>query len=278
MTSQTRRPPTPEPVKRALRQRAGYGCCRCGFAIYQYHHIIPYSAEAHFRVEDMMILCPNCHSMATDGALTLEEQRVIQSRPFNISQGYASGAIKINQSYCAVAAGGVLLVGTGPLIKVDDDPLLALEIGDGGEMLLSISLMDQAGNTLAIIERNEWISGDPAIWDMESGHQRLVIRQDHRKILLNLDAKNEPLRLKAELWRRGRFIRLNQAGITIDGHLPGSPTGIGYLGLVDISLSLESGTQILRLVPYTGAGRIISERDPVQRLVKSVNEYMYLHS
>ena len=52
-------------------------------------------------------------------------------------------AIKINQPYCAVATGGVLLVGTGPLITVDEDPLWALEIGDGGEMLLSINLIDK---------------------------------------------------------------------------------------------------------------------------------------
>ena len=90
MAFENSRPPTPEPVKRESRSHAGYGCCRCGFAIYQYHHIIPYSEEQHFRVDDMMILCPNCHSMATDGALTIEEQRAIQSNLFNISRGYAS--------------------------------------------------------------------------------------------------------------------------------------------------------------------------------------------
>lgn len=48
----------PLPVKRKLRQEAGFGCCKCGRPIIEYHHIIPYSNDdPHFRVEDMMCLC-----------------------------------------------------------------------------------------------------------------------------------------------------------------------------------------------------------------------------
>ena len=277
MTNDTNRPATPRPVKRELRQRAGYGCCRCGFAIYQYHHIIPYSVDQHFRVEDMMILCPNCHSMATDGALTLDEQRRIQRQPYNVRQGYASGAVKINQPYCAVAAGGFLLVGRGPLITVDEHPLLILEPGDDGEMMLSIKLLDENNQTLALIEQNEWVAGDPTIWDMESGHQRLTIRQSRRRISLDIDAKNEPVLLRAELWQNRRLISLNPAGMRFDGNRIAHPGGISDLGLIDISLHLESSSDKLQLVAYTGSGRLISEADPIQRLIKSINEYRRLH-
>jgi trigger factor len=277
MANETSRPPTPDPVKRQLRQRGGYGCCRCGFAIYQYHHIIPYSAEPHFRVEDMMILCPNCHSMATDGALTIDEQRAIQQEPYNLRRGYASGAMKVNQPYCAVAAGGVLLVGNGPLITADEFPLLTLEAGHGGEMLLSINLMDEHDHALALIEQNEWVSGDASIWDMESGHQKLTIRQAYRRISLDINAKNEPVRLRAELWRKGRLIGLNQTGVTVDAHRLERPGGIGDLGLVDISLNLDLISGNLRLIPYVETGCLVSEADPLQRLSKSVNEYRRRH-
>ena len=52
---------TPEGVKRLLRQEAGFGCARCGHPYLEYHHIIPYKDDQHFRSEDMVCLCGNCH-------------------------------------------------------------------------------------------------------------------------------------------------------------------------------------------------------------------------
>lgn len=65
----------PLPVKRQLRQEAGFGCCVCGLPIIQYHHIIPRAIEEHNRPEDMMIFCPNHHDAATKGAMTESQQR-----------------------------------------------------------------------------------------------------------------------------------------------------------------------------------------------------------
>ena len=71
----SKRPEVPYPVRRILRQEAGFGCCTCGFPIYQYHHIVPYAHEHHYRPQDMMTLCPNCHAQATAGAMPESEQR-----------------------------------------------------------------------------------------------------------------------------------------------------------------------------------------------------------
>ncbi len=39
----TKSPSTPLLIKRQLRQEAGFGCCKCGKPIIQYHYIIPYT-------------------------------------------------------------------------------------------------------------------------------------------------------------------------------------------------------------------------------------------
>ena len=58
-----RRKNTPEKVKRLLRQEAGFGCASCGHPFLEYHHIIPYEKDQHFRPEDMVCLCGNCHTI-----------------------------------------------------------------------------------------------------------------------------------------------------------------------------------------------------------------------
>jgi hypothetical protein len=70
----------PEPVKRQLRQEAGFGCCKCGLPVFQYHHIIPREVEDHNRPEDVMVLCPNHHWEVTSGAMLEDEQRRYKAR------------------------------------------------------------------------------------------------------------------------------------------------------------------------------------------------------
>jgi hypothetical protein len=50
-------------------------------------------------------------------------------------------------------------------ITVDGESLLSLSLAPTGEMQLSVQLHDEFDNALAIIEANEWVSGDPfGIW------------------------------------------------------------------------------------------------------------------
>ena len=89
-------------------KRRGFGCCKCGRPVYQYHHIIDYAIEQHFRPEDMMILCPYCHDEATKAMPELE-QRGHKANPYNIQRGMVSGSLEINHSECAVDLGTVRL-------------------------------------------------------------------------------------------------------------------------------------------------------------------------
>ena len=80
---------TPDPIKRQLRQEAAFGCCVCGFPILQYHHIVQWKDDQHFRPEDMMVLCPNDHDRATKGAFPEAEQRRWKANPYNKERGLA---------------------------------------------------------------------------------------------------------------------------------------------------------------------------------------------
>jgi hypothetical protein len=203
------RPETPAAVALRLRKEGGFGCCKCGRAVYQYHHIIDYAGDPHFRTEDMMILCPYCHDEATKGAMPEDEQRAYKANPYNIQRGMASGRLKINHNICAVDLGSVRLVADGDLVLVDGEPLLGLKKRESGRLELSIKLYDANDVLLVRIERNEWISdGDSLPWDIESDFQYLRIRQRKGDIRLEIDAREQPIQLRANLWRKGQNISL----------------------------------------------------------------------
>lgn len=219
-----------------------------------------------------MVLCPLCHDAATKGALPVERQRWLKGKPYNQRRGYASGALLVNQSGCAVAAGGVLLVGEGPLIEIDEEPLLEVYVGEDGELQVSLNLQDESGNSLAIVDRNEWVAGDPSIWDLECDHQVLKIRQAPRRIALILNAQGSPARIRADLWNRGQLVSLNSDGVRIQGQAVHN-SSIQNLGLVGMALRIATSQRSLSMVPYLGNGMIVSEADPIQRLVKSLNAW-----
>jgi hypothetical protein len=259
----------PEDVKRRLRQEAGFGCCRCGLPVFQYHHIIPREVEDHNRPEDMMVLCPNHHWEVTSGAMPEEEQRRYKARPFNIVRGFADGLLKVNQTYCVIVVGSCELINDAAVVLVDGESLLSLSIVDE-RLAISVTLYDEDDRLLLLIDQNEWLTGDPAVWDIEAAHQKLTIRMKPRDVRLSIDASVEPMRVRASLRKAGQRIDLTPKGIQIGGVV--QDAGVSYLGLVGIRISVDttSGTASLDPDPRYGQGKLVSNEVRLERIRRGI--------
>lgn len=202
------------PIARQLRQEAGFGCCVCGNPIYQHHHIVPYTEEdPHYRLEDMMILCPNhhteCHDYKINPTLSIQEQREAKEKPYNIVNGFVGGFLKVS-SY-QVKMGNLLLT----LIKgakisfanIDQEAAFRFSVGDENILEISGMFYDKEGNLLATLEGNNFISEAPFPWDIQFKHQWLKISLKPRNIFLEIDAHISPIQVKADVWyKKDRFV------------------------------------------------------------------------
>jgi hypothetical protein len=280
MNGSKSRPSLPATVKQQLRKESGYGCCICGFPVIQYQHIIPWAVEAHFRPEDMMALCPAHHDEADKGPMAEEEQRKHKAHPYNIARGYVGGQLRINQGYAGLSfgGGGVLFVGNGSSIRVDGHTLLKIEAGEQGRMLLSAHLETKEGEILAIIDNNDWVSGDPSVWDMTASYGRIKIWSASRKLGFELQAgKKEPAVLTAELWKNGQQIRINKAGVHIPDPDGGSNRFLGLVACVGLNIDVDSSSGVMRLSPNRGrSGYTVIERSRVGLLYKALAVWNHL--
>jgi hypothetical protein len=111
----------------------------------------------------------------------------------------------------------VRLVGADALIEVDGECLLGLSVDSGGAIELSARLYDRDDRLLAEIDHNEWVAEAPFPWDIDFGYRFLAIRSEPGQIRLELDARKTPMRLRGELWRRGRQVLLGDDGIRWTG-------------------------------------------------------------
>ena len=207
----------PAPVKRQLRQEAGFGCCICSYPIFQYHHFRDFLPEPHHNPKDTMVLCPNHHDKATDGALEESEQRHWKRNPYNITCGFADGQLTINTRSIDIELGSNLFIGDGFKFEVDNEPLLKIERDKEGRILVSLELYDSDDVRLASVVQNEWITGDPLPWDFESDYRWLKLRRKKRDIALFIDARAQPIQLNGDFWRKAQNFSIKREFLLFNG-------------------------------------------------------------
>jgi hypothetical protein len=254
------RPSTPDPVARQLRQEAGFGCCVCGNPILQYHHIVEWAAEPHFRVADMMVLCPLHHDQATKKAMPEDEQRKFKARPRNIVAGLAKGLLAVRQDYCAADFGSITVVGDGTFLRIGGEDIVGFHLEDGN-IQISLRLYSESDELLLRIDRNEWLSGDPLPWDIDADWQILTLRERARRVTLSLKAKAVPLEVTGSFYRYGQRVSISNGGIQVGNK--SASAGLHELALVGMALEVQA--------TGTGFGVKPTSNDPFGMIVSWPN-------
>lgn len=212
-----------------------------------------------------MTLCPNCHAEATEGAMLEKEQRELKAHPYNIEKGFVEGKLKFNQKTPVVNIGTCQILGETDFFLVDGESLLSLSVNHGS-LELSLNLYDKEDHQVVVIKDNEWISGDPLPWDLESRFQWLRIRRKLRDIELEIDASKTPIDLRADLWRKKQNFLLKPREILFNGVVQNT----GFRDLCLVGLQLEANTNKKTFSfgpdPRYGSGSIVSHKDVKERV------------
>lgn len=193
------RPALPAAVKRQLRQESGFGCCVCGHPFIEFHHIVPWAEEQHFRPDDMMALCPTHHAIFGQ-ALPPVDQRKAKARPKNVADGQVRGLLYVNSRELAVRLGGGLAVNTPNLLNLAGRDVLSARLDpNDGRLLVSAIIQDQYGIECGRIVDNEWAFQVDRIWDLDAAVQKAAVRSAPRAVQFAVDAR------KDELWLEGEW-------------------------------------------------------------------------
>lgn len=213
-----------------------------------------------------MCLCPNCHDMATKGALPEHEQRRLKEQPLNIECGLTAGKLAVTESPLALELGSVLVVNDGPIVALDDVVVIAVTY-DGASPLLSLDLRGPTGETVLLIDENEWVLGHPNVWDATCDHQKLKLWSAPYKVELQLDLSRVPGRVRGAFWTgSGKRIVVTNHGI----EFPDTEGRISELALVRLPVSL---TDASITIGGPGGGMMVSEPDRLERYRKAINAY-----
>lgn len=182
----------PDPIKREVRQRCGFGCVICGKAVYRYHHFRPPFEEA--RVHDpggITLLCGNHHELQRRGLLSTKTIEECNRNPKCLEEGFSYGPFDITGKSPTVILGNMTFIDTPCILEAFGTPLLMVESPEEPRTPFRLSAIfhDESGNEIFRIVHNEW-QGPASNWDIECKGPRIIIRQAPRRIALMI--RTEP--------------------------------------------------------------------------------------
>ena len=214
MPKNTEKRKIPERIKRQLRQEANFGCCKCGNPIIEYHHIKMWSKVETHHHEDMMVLCPTCHH-SIESYPEIYQQK-LKANPYNKDNTNPSGKIIIAQSFCAIDTGSIFLIGDGPVVRSKNVNYIEVYCNEDDMLEISLQLFNENNENVIKVVRNEWVTGNAQLWDLEFISASKVLKIKEKKGLTNLEinVKNIPVTIKGELWIDGKPLKLASNGIT----------------------------------------------------------------
>lgn len=205
------RPPIPEPVKREVRQRCGFGCVICGLPLYEYDHLIPWADVRQHSPENLTLLCDQHHREKTSHLLPSDAVAAANADPYSRRTGVSRPYdLHYSGDSCEADIGSNLHVWpslahdafTVPLI-VDDTPVVLFR-GENGHLLLSVQLFNDQNELLVQIVDNQLVFS-AAPWDVEFRGRRLTVRGGPGDIFVHMTFE-APARIvidRAHIWRNG---------------------------------------------------------------------------
>jgi len=178
----------PDAIKRAVRQRCGFGCVICASAIIDYEHFDPvFSNARQHDAAGITLLCPGCHAKKTRNMLSVRRVREANAQPAALSKRYSYAEVEGTLNRPFIKLGGLMLRNCTTPLLLRGFPVLQVEDAEGesSPFTLSASFFSKDGRPSLFVRRNEWqvLSGT---WDVEVVGPSVTVRTGRGEIALGL--------------------------------------------------------------------------------------------
>ena len=184
----------PEPIKRQVRQRCGFGCIICGKAFIEYHHFDPpfYQAREH-RAEGITILCAEDARAAHHGRQSANKIKSHDASPKCRSLGHTFGPLDGGPNPMKFMMGSAVFH-TPIVLMHESAELISFKPpeAEGAPWRLTATILDRQGKELLKIVDNEWQIGIDR-YDITAKGKTVEVRQKRGYLVLAMDLVEEEL-------------------------------------------------------------------------------------
>lgn len=210
-------------MKRAVRQRCGFGCVFCGHPIYEYDHIEEYATVQEHTEDNLVLLCGSHHADKTRGLMTADQVREAAASPFNLTEGSTRPYMlryEPTDSIVAVVGGNEFTMGNQTqlvILTIDDVPMVMFS-RNGAELLVTLRLHDRFNRPQLVVWENE-LAINPGTWDIEVKGAMFTVRDGLGEVAAQIEFKipHQLVIHRAVLRLNGAEMVVTRDRITING-------------------------------------------------------------
>lgn len=172
-------------AKKIISKNCGFGCIFCGDLINQYEYIDPIYIDSSKHEEKVCLICPDCCQKIASSKISKQQLLGQANKPFAFNKEFSNDFLTFSPKVFATL-GKVFYINTSQLIKINGVNILSVtqSIGDQPAKL-NAKFYDDNNKLFFEIKDNEAI-GSTVSWDIEQTENRIIIRRNKGKILLQI--------------------------------------------------------------------------------------------
>jgi hypothetical protein len=180
---------------------SGLKCAWCGTNLKERHHIELFSEGGSNKSANLILLCPNCHTLAHQNVISRLE---LLKRRKELS-GYvdrSSGCLTIDKKI-AVKIGSNLFIETPNIIEHKGENLITVT-GSDTEMLVSLKLYDKCNNLICWMHENKWWVENEEIFDFHLSKSTFSVISKDEEINLEIKIGKEYITINGCIFMNGK--------------------------------------------------------------------------
>lgn len=234
------RPAIPADIKLKVRQKCKFACVICRCPIYVYHHLEEYKICKEHTVENIFLLCPNCHKETHNNNIS----RKTILKAFQDLQDYdKTKPQKINNENFILKLGNNSIKSfSGYLFKIFDKDYFRVTKNAKNNFIIDAKLFDENKDLSLEIKNNEYVIYTDK-WDISNSGGKFTFRDKYKKqfLFIQFDVENEVINLKGKLYlSNNEYLEINDNGIFCNDKILLSNTHLNKANKIGIAIIKDS--------------------------------------
>lgn len=205
----------PAGISKEVKKVSGFRCAWCGNYLTERHHIYPFSLGGSHSKDNLILLCPNCHTQANSGKISIDE---LQKRRLNLTGKIdrESGCLSINKEYFEIKVGGNFFVNCRNILVFNDIPLISMQ-NKNGYLLLSLKLFNKNGNLICWMSDNRWWLERNSLLDFRHTKDEFSITDKNNVKLIEVRITENLVDITGDIHLLGDIVQLSRERILFKG-------------------------------------------------------------
>lgn len=189
---------------------SGLKCAWCGVNLMERHHIKHYAKGGSNNAENLILLCPNCHTLVHKGII-IENELLERKKELSGFINRSAGYLPIEKKK-GVKIGSNTFVDTPKIIQHNDENLIIIDSCDN-EMIVSLRLYSEDQKLLCWMHENKWWVENDDVFDFILSKRKFHVISNEQEIYLEIEIEDEYVAIRGRIFIDGYRLEFNENSI-----------------------------------------------------------------